>query len=122
MALSAEELAVAKKMRAFVRMYETQLRSWQQWNWITGPIFILNGLLQLNHVDVWSHVLAYLLFFVGAVELLTRRSRNQQMEKRYIRERAMLQVLEREHREELPWHHPPPLPPVRESFRLFIPT
>jgi hypothetical protein len=122
MALSSEEIAVAKKMRDFVRMYEGHLRSAQQWNWILGPIFILNGLLQLSHVGVWSHVMACVFFVSGAIDLLTRRSRNQHMEARYVRERAMLQVLEREHHDQLPWHHPPPLPPVREPVRLFIPS
>src|ERR1700744_5501960 len=105
MALSKQEIAAAQAMYRFTKRYERvflNTRAKKAWR-AAFFIFLFTSIL-LRHFgpDGSASIFPIVIFLSVFVCALTT--------VRYNRESSVLDILEREHRDELPWHRPPPLP------------
>jgi len=98
MALSKQEIAAAQAMHRFVKTYERRFKSSRLGLYCALFTTPLTARHFLDHY-LSSSTSSYIFLATFSFSTL-----------RYNRERAILGILEREHRDELPWHHPPPLP------------
>jgi len=125
MALSRQEIFAAEAMHRYVTGYELRFkRNPKAVLYLLTTLFLVNITapegwvykVALNHIlsaaamgYIQAATLSALLvgaFWFGLATV------------RYNRERAILGILEREHRDELPWHHPPPLPNRQQDTSL----
>ena len=100
MRLSPEELAAAEKLHASVRGYE-KTKNVQLWSSAFYGVAVgisVGSIHGSDHRGVWIY---YLVAFSGLVLCLTLMRRFAKA--RYDREKLLLQVLERDHADELPW-------------------
>jgi ABC-type bacteriocin/lantibiotic exporter with double-glycine peptidase domain len=124
MALSKQEIAAALAMYRFVKNYKRRFSGRQ----LTPYLLLISLLIQVANDRSLLHevlldrvipasampsidVAVYAAIGIGVFWFCFATLR-------YNRERAMLGILEREHRDELPWHHPPPLPNDRQHVTL----
>lgn len=102
MALLAQEIAAAEKMHASVCSFE-KTKPYQAWGSAWSGVVIA---LSINARSIWqSHHRSALFVFAGVLVtaflflmLMRRIARSH-----YQRDKLLLQVLEREHADELPW-------------------
>ena len=97
MPLSPEEIAAAEKMHRFVRQYEKKSgRGVLAVSFIISLSAMINICARHPHLFVWFlTVLAVVLLFFALMRRLASA--------RYQTEKVLLQVLERDHADELPW-------------------
>ena len=102
MRLSPEELAAADKMHSFVRGFE-KTKNVPLWNSVFSGIVVGISMGSIRGSDSHGHGvwMYYLGAFGGLVLCLVFMRRFAKA--RYDREKLLLQVLERDHADELPW-------------------
>jgi hypothetical protein len=108
MALSKQEIAAAQAMHRFVKTYERRFKSSRLGLYcalFTTPLTARHFLDHYLSSSTSSYIFlaTFSCIWIGLFWFAFSTLR-------YNRERAILGILEREHRDELPWHHPPPLP------------
>jgi hypothetical protein len=100
MALSQEEIAAAEKMHRFVQAWEKHHPSALRSMWIFLPVS-LSSVLQSFRERTHTHVYAFL--GIWLVMMVTFFFIDRVQRARYSRERLIVQALERDHAEQLPW-------------------
>jgi hypothetical protein len=98
--LSPEEIAAAEKMHAFVRGYERQSAASRSGPWFFIPI-MLSSAIQMHGQKAHGTAYVYLGVIVAVVLFFVVQRRL--FKARYDRERFVVQALERDHADELPW-------------------
>jgi hypothetical protein len=100
MALSREEIAAAEKMHRFVQSWEKHHPSALRSMWIFLPIS-LSSVLQTFRER--THTYGYVFLGIWLVMMVAFFFIDRFQRARYARERLIVQALERDHAEELPW-------------------
>ena len=100
MALSQEEIAAAEKMHRFVQAWEKRLTSPLRSMWIGLPI-ALSSVVRSFHER--THTFGYVFLGIWLVMMVAFFFIDRFQRARYARERLIVQALERDHAEELPW-------------------
>jgi len=102
MSLSPEEICAAEKLHAFVRSYENHIRPSQRSFWLGLP-FVLGVGFYLS-ITASTHEKGFVAFLIMLICMTVAGPvRFSQLKQRYQRDRALLEILERDHGDELPW-------------------
>lgn len=100
MPLSTKEIAAAEKMHEFVRAHERNHRQTIWVNCITIPMLLATSFQQIamGHIALGYSMLGIAIGFAFTLSLIIPAQ-----QKRYREASVLLQVLEREHSDQLPW-------------------